>query len=117
MKCLFCQDNNAYIISEKKFARGYKFSERFNESHFVVAPKRHVFHFTDLTKDEIVDIFEIAKDIALKEKKKYPDIEKYYIMTIVDNGDHIHFHFMPKTKSMNKLSQYIFGNQGWTNYA
>ncbi len=72
-ECPFCMIANkkapAYVIKETEKSIAFLDLRQINWGHVIIIPKRHVEKLTDLTEDEIQDLFLLVKEIDQKIRK------------------------------------------------
>lgn len=102
MDCVFCNPNKKEIIFENDLAIAFFDKFPVSKGHTLIIPKRHCRHYFELTKDEIVAIFELSQEV-----KKYLDSlyhpDGYNIGFNVEKAGgqsvwHAHLHVIPRYK-------------------
>lgn len=111
--CPFCVLDDQYIIARNKLAVAHYFPHLLKPGHFVVSGQTHVKSFSDLPLSEITEIFALGQEVAQVISNIIEDVEKFYVLSIGDQGSHFHLHFLPKLSSDEMLGSYIFGDGGW----
>lgn len=103
--CLFCDKNNSdknTIIAENKFAYARWDNFPVSDGHVEVVPVRHVESYFDLTKDEVIAIHELSKEVRrLIRAKFHPDAFTIGLNDGVEAGrtvHHVHQHLIPRYK-------------------
>jgi diadenosine tetraphosphate (Ap4A) HIT family hydrolase len=91
------------IIKENELAMVFLSNPRVTEGHFLISPKRHVEIPWDLTKDELLAVFELIFEVESKIinllgtgcdiRQNYRPFMKQSRVKI----DHVHFHVIPRT--------------------
>ncbi len=113
MSCPFCETNGR-ILKENDRAYVILSNPRKVEGHFLVIPKRHVEHPTDITKEEIVDIFELIKLVQGKILGALGtgcNVRQNYLPFLPDSQykvSHIHYHVLPRN---DKDRMYLIADQ------
>lgn len=103
--CLFCDKNNSdknTVIAENKFAYARWDNFPVSDGHVEVVPVRHVESYFDLTKDEVIAIHELSKEVRqLIRAKFHPDAFNIGLNDEVEAGrtvNHVHQHLIPRYK-------------------
>lgn len=101
MDCLFCKIANKEIESKVLYEDDNYLAfldiDQETEGHTLIIPKRHITDYTELTKEDYDNMFEIAKKLnpMLQEK-----LNKSGITMLFNYGDaqvikHVHLHLLP----------------------
>jgi diadenosine tetraphosphate (Ap4A) HIT family hydrolase len=92
------------LIAESDHAYSIVNLRPLKAGHVMVLPRRHVEHFSDLTKEESKEIFDMVEfmaDVLLEEFDIYP------IITInpihARSEKHVHIHLVPSEKSIREF--------------
>lgn len=101
--CLFCDKNNTkehQIIDENELAYARWDNIPVSNGHTEIVPKRHVASFFDLTEDEMLAIYRLAKTTRQKIIEMYqPDAFNLGINDGEAAGrtiHHMHLHLIPR---------------------
>ena len=100
-KCIFCKENiKSRIIYENKRAFAIYDINPVTKYHCLIITKRHIESFFTIKKNEIIDIFKLAKKIK-KKLEKYKDIKGFnigsnYKKVAGQTIKHCHFHLIPR---------------------
>lgn len=101
--CAFCsKDINNRKIEEGKYAFVILSNPRLVAGHILVIPKRHIQIFSDLSKEELLEINKfLAKyqDKVLKNLSKGTEIRQNYRPYKEDSSTHVnhfHYHILPR---------------------
>lgn len=108
-KCLFCHllksksDKKNFILYRTPFNFAILNRYPYNNGHVMIVPNRHVASLADLSKDEILDSFNLLVQIqkTLKEKLKAHGFNiGVNISDIAGAGvpNHLHWHVVPRWK-------------------
>lgn len=106
--CPFC-DPEDRVLKENKQALVILSNPRKVPGHFLVLPKRHIEQPWDLTKDELVDIFELIFLVEQKILGKLGDgvdVRQNYRPFLTQSElkvNHVHFHVYPRS-----LEDYLY---------
>jgi diadenosine tetraphosphate (Ap4A) HIT family hydrolase len=102
-ECLFCDRNNKakhIIIAENEFAYSRRDNYPVSEGHAEVIPKRHVESFFDLQDDEVLAIYDLARETKdIIDAKYHPDAFNIGINDGEAAGrtvHHLHMHLIPR---------------------
>jgi len=106
-KCIFCnlptknKDKSHYIVARRKKCFAILNLYPYNNGHVMVAPYKHKNALSKLTKDEMLEIFELIIEMKKRLKKKLkPDGFNvgFNIGRTAGAGfpGHIHFHIVPR---------------------
>lgn len=102
MLCLFCDiknDENIQIASSQNFVAIYD-ENPVTKGHSLIFPKKHIESFFDLSKHEIIEIYDLIKQVkGLTDKKYQPDAYNIGINDGQAAGrtiHHLHFHLIPR---------------------
>ena len=105
MNCTFCKilknELPASVVFEDASVLAFLDIHPVNAGHTLVVPKRHVQSFTDLTTDEVQQIFETGQNIASHIKNSIPDCEGVNL-SLADGEvagqevPHVHLHVIPR---------------------
>jgi histidine triad (HIT) family protein len=104
--CLFCKIISGKIPSNKIYEDNdvFAFLDIYpaSEGHTLVAPKRHVSSFTDMTSEDVASLFEASRKITTAVEKAF-SAEGSNIG--INNGKvagqevpHVHVHIIPRKK-------------------
>ncbi|MGB9843120.1 MAG: HIT family protein [Caldisericia bacterium] len=100
--CPFCVKDRERIIFESKLSFALLDIYPITYGHTLIIPKRHILKIEDLTKDEVLDIFEVFNKVKnALEKFLKPDGFNFGINIGEASGqsiEHIHFHLIPRYK-------------------
>lgn len=100
--CPFCEREEERLIFESNFSFALLDIYPVTYGHTLIIPKRHILKIEDLTKDEVLDIFEVFKKVInALEKFLKPDGFNFGINIGEAGGqsiEHIHFHLIPRYK-------------------
>lgn len=102
MPCLFCDikdDQAIQVASSKNFVSIYD-ENPVTEGHALIFPKKHIESFFDLNKEEIVELYDLIKEVKKLVDQAYkPDAYNVGI----NNGQaagrtihHLHVHLIPR---------------------
>lgn len=105
MNCTFCKilknELPASVVFEDASVLAFLDIHPVNAGHTLVIPKRHVESFTDLTPEEVAEVFENGKIIARTIKKSVPSCEG--VNLVLADGEaagqevfHVHLHVIPR---------------------
>ena len=98
--CAFCQRENVILENRLAYSKWDKFPVA--EGHSLIIPKRHVVSYFDLTNEEIVSIYDLAKRTRENIDKEYaPDGYSIFINEGEAAGrtiHHLHIHLLPRIK-------------------
>ena len=101
MACPFCNPKQR-VLKENKHAYVLLSNPRRMEGHFLVIPKRHVEKPTEITDEEITDIFKLVKVVQKKiigALAGGSDVRQHYRPFLPESRtkvNHIHYHVMPR---------------------
>ncbi len=109
--CIFCE-RNQFILKETDHAFIMLNLFPYNPGHVMVAPKRHVKEPTELTEQEILEIFRlINQSIEVLKKEANPDGFNIgvNIGKVAGAGfeGHLHFHIVPRWNGDNNFMPVI----------
>jgi len=101
MDCPFCEPKER-VLKENERAYVMLSNPRRMEGHFLIIPKRHVEKPTEVTDEEITDIFKLVK--LVQEKilgvlADGTDVRQHYRPFLPQGRtkvDHVHYHVMPR---------------------
>ena len=102
MTCPFC-DSKQRILKENDLAYVMLSNPRRMEGHFLVIPKRHIEIPTEITNEEIVDVFELVKFLQGKligTLGEGTQVRQNYMPYVPDSKykvAHMHYHVMPRS--------------------
>ncbi len=102
MPCLFCDikdDQAIHIASSQNFVSIYD-ETPVTKGHALIFPKKHIESFFDLNKEEVIELYELIKEVKKLIDKVYkPDAYNIGI----NNGQaagrtihHLHVHLIPR---------------------
>lgn len=101
--CVFCsKDLNKRKIEEGKYAFVLLSNPRLVAGHILIIPKRHVQLFSDLSKQEVLEINKLLakyQDKILKHLSKGTEIRQNFRPFKKDSNTHVnhfHFHILPR---------------------
>ncbi len=103
--CPFCEPKlgESRVIRSGKLSHMFLSNPRLIKGHTLIVPKRHIEDPRQLTKEEIVDIFEQIKYVENKLIAAGVaggcDIRQHFRPFIKQNDikiDHVHFHVLPR---------------------
>lgn len=101
MPCIFCEIAGgrapAHIIEQDDLALCLLDINPFAEGHCLVLPKRHVPWWHDLTDDEIVSVFRMARRVANRLRETY-DVEFVCMYARGRRIPHTHVFLVPSAK-------------------
>jgi len=98
--CIFCE-RNQFVLKETPHAFAMLNLFPYNPGHFMVAPKRHIKDTTELTLDEIKEIFELI-NLGIEALKKEASPDGFNIGANIGKvagagfEGHLHFHIVPR---------------------
>jgi len=105
-KCAFCSNEiKKRAIQEGKYSIVFLSNPRLMIGHLLIVLKRHVHKFSDLNKEEILEIFKflaIYQDKVLKKLGKGTEIRQNYKPYKKDSHTHVnhfHFHILPREEN------------------
>ncbi len=105
--CIFCKkandkdDEANYVLLRGKYSFVLLNIYPYNNGHLMVTPYRHIADFTDLSDDELSEIFKLIK-ISKKKLEIALNPEGFNIGLNIGAAagagikDHIHFHIVPR---------------------
>lgn len=105
MDCPFCKiitEHTERIIRQTDISFTVLSNPRLMPGHLLVIPKKHVEKFSDLTKEERIDLFDeviFLEDVMLKNVASGCDVSQHYRPFIVQNRlkvNHLHIHIRPR---------------------
>ncbi len=109
-QCIFCYAINSNENLDKKNLVLYRGNNSFiimnkypyNNGHIMFVPNRHISKISELTEDEVIEIFKMVKhsEKCLKEKFR-PDGFNFGANLGIEAGagfEHLHFHLVPRWK-------------------
>jgi diadenosine tetraphosphate (Ap4A) HIT family hydrolase len=101
--CLFCDRFNSekhLIITDNEFAYSGWDINPVSEGHALIVPKRHVLSFFELSDDEVLAIYELARETKeIIDAKYHPDAFNIGINDGEAAGrtvHHLHLHLIPR---------------------
>ncbi len=104
-KCVFCDLKDKYIIATSKYSVLTVNIFPYINGQLMVIPKRHVEDFSEIKKEEVLDMHKLV-DKGLKILKKKLEIDNVWI--ILRNGNiagktvkHLHWNIMPYIEELN----------------
>lgn len=98
--CIFCE-REKFVLKDGKLAFAMLNLFPYNPGHMMVAPKRHVRELSDLSDEEIKEMFHLIK-ICINALKKEANPEGFNIGLNIGKvagagfEGHIHFHIVPR---------------------
>ena len=101
-ECPFCQ-LDSQIIKSNQSAMLFLSNPRKTFGHILVCPKRHIEKPWELTKAEILDIYDLifyAEDILINTIADGIDIKQNYRPFLKQSRlkvDHVHYHVLPRS--------------------
>lgn len=110
--CRICALSEQSPKSTGCLAFAAEYDKPLTASHMIVAPVRHVRLFSELTSDELVEVFELAHELSERLEIE-ADVEKVYLLAIGDVCAHFHVHVVPKRQSTPPLGPFVFSSGGW----
>ena len=102
MDCVFCNLDKNQILFENELALAFFDGMPVSKGHTLIIPKRHSRNYFELTKEEILAIFELSQKVKKYLDKQYhPD--GYNVGFNVDEAGgqsvmHAHMHVIPRYK-------------------
>ncbi len=117
VECPFCEPKQR-VLRENTHAYVVLSNPRRMEGHFLVIPKRHVEKPTDISDEEINDIFKLVRLVQEKLIGMLgtgTDVRQHYRPFLPQGKtkvDHIHYHVMPRT-----LKDRLFTEVEWNDSA
>ena len=102
MNCPFCNPTER-VLKENEHAYVILSNPRRVEGHFLVIPKRHVEDPTDITDQEIVDIFQLVRFVQSRILGVLGDgtnVRQNYAPYLPDDKykvAHMHYHVLPRS--------------------
>lgn len=101
MDCPFCNLKED-ILFENDLAVAFFDSFPVSKGHTLVIPKRHSIHYFELTKEEIVAMFELSKQVEKYLSETYHPDGYNVGFNVLDAGGqsvmHTHMHIIPRYK-------------------
>ncbi len=106
-ECIFCKkaksddDKSNYIIYRGQYCFSLLNIYPYNNGHIMIAPYRHISKFVELSKEEIVEIMQVVKDMQklMKEKLNCGGFNVGFNEGKVAGAgiaDHLHLHVVPR---------------------
>lgn len=101
MRCPFCNLNER-VLKENQRAMLFLSNPRKTAGHFLVSPKRHVEKPWDLSREELLDIFDLvafAQQRLVEKLSEGCDVRQHYRPFIKQGPtkvDHVHYHIIPR---------------------
>ncbi|HEY0222723.1 MAG TPA: HIT domain-containing protein [Lactovum miscens] len=115
--CQFCKVEKNHLIFSTSLVNVFHFPNAVSKFHFVVAPCRHIFKIIDLDDREIKELFQVGRDFARKVSIQNQEIVKYSLVELVDEGDHLHIHFIPRLlDEKSPMINFVFKPDGWAGH-
>ena len=102
MDCVFCNLDKNQILFENELALAFFDGMPVSKGHTLIIPKRHSRNYFELTKEEILAIFELSQKVKeYLDKQYHPD--GYNVGFNVDEAGgqsvmHAHMHVIPRYK-------------------
>ncbi|MCA9124665.1 MAG: HIT domain-containing protein [Planctomycetaceae bacterium] len=110
--CLVCDLGDADIIQQTDNVVAAYYTNAIKHGHFIVAVKRHVPTFGDITPDEAAELLSVAQQLV-KKSETLNAVEKHYLVAIGDVDAHFHIHCIPKLVDDPKLGPHVMSPNGW----
>lgn len=101
-KCAFCSNSEVRdrLITENDLAWSFLTYQPITPGHTLVAPKRCVEYFEDLSKEEILAIFDLVEDIKKRLKKEFSsdgfNVAYNHGEVAGQTVPHVHVHVVPR---------------------
>jgi histidine triad (HIT) family protein len=118
MNCPFCgiaENEPSRVLEENEVATSLLSNPRLVKGHSLVVPKRHVEYPGDLTKEELLSIFELIestrKRLLQTDLASGVDVKQHYRPFIPQGDikvDHVHFHVMPRHNEDDLYKNYMY---------
>lgn len=112
MKCAFCEnsDNKARLITENDLVWAFPSSQPIVPGHVLIAPKRCVSKFSELTRDEEVAIFQLLEKIQQALRKGF-DCSGFNLAwnegkVAGQTVPHFHLHVVPRKEEDAGIVEY-----------
>lgn len=111
-ECAFCElkEINERVVTENKLARAFLTNIPITLGHTLIAPKRHIKKFEELTSGELGAILELRTKVALILKKKM-GAEGFHFAwneggVAGQSVPHFHLHIVPRKKGDEGITDY-----------
>lgn len=112
MSCLYCDapEIRERQIGENEFARAFPTNIPITLGHTLVVPKRHVAKLAELSQEELVGVFELAKQIELALARAFgaEGFNSAFNQGAVAGQSipHFHLHIVPRTAGDAGITKY-----------
>jgi len=112
MRCVFCDDAEVHsrIIVENEYARAFPSNKPIVPGHVLIVPKRHAALVGDLSREEIMAVFELREQIA---KALQETFSAQGFNSAWNEGEHagqsiphFHLHIVPRKKGDSGITKY-----------
>ena len=110
--CLLCnvQEENVLVLNAFVIVSASPLGIR--PGHVVVAPKRHVESFGELSRSELTNFTSMLSETLIAAESSIT-VERYYVLRLSDKVKHLHFHLIPRLYGDKDLGDFVFGKDGW----
>ncbi|MGB1612742.1 MAG: HIT family protein [Arenicellales bacterium] len=101
--CLFCDSKNDELLKEGDLCYARRDGYPVSEHHTLIIPKRHVASYFDLSEDEVVDMFRMARQMREQIEQLDSMVSGFNLGVNAgkDAGQsifHVHLHLIPRRK-------------------
>ncbi len=111
--CVFCHPANQYVIARNDHCIATCFPEAvIKPGHFVVAVKDHVASLSQLSAEQASSLMSLSVEL-MKKAEPLVGAQKYYMVAIADQVEHVHIHLLPKMPGDEPIGGHIMSDAGW----
>jgi diadenosine tetraphosphate (Ap4A) HIT family hydrolase len=110
--CVICNVQEQDILISNTFVIVSASPLGIRPGHMVVAPKRHVESFGEMSPYELTNFTSILSKTLIAAECSI-SVERYYVLRLSDKVRHLHFHLIPRLYGDKELGDFVFGEQGW----
>ena len=111
--CVFCNPDNRYVIADNDHCIATCFPDAvIKPGHFVVAVKDHVASLSRLSPEQASSLMSLAVEL-MKKAESLVGAQKYYMVAIADQVEHVHIHLLPKMPGDAPIGGHIMSDEGW----
>jgi len=101
--CLFCDSKNDELLEEGELCYARRDGYPVSEHHTLIIPKRHVASYFDLSEDEVIDMFRLARQMREQIEQLDAMVSGFNLGVNAgkDAGQsifHVHLHLIPRRK-------------------
>jgi ATP adenylyltransferase len=101
--CLFCDSKNDELLEEGGLCYARRDGYPVSEHHTLIIPKRHVASYFDLSEDEVIDMFRMARQMREQIEQLDAMVSGFNLGVNAgkDAGQsifHVHLHLIPRRK-------------------